>query len=168
LRQPQAGGRAEVSSKEGKGTTVSILLPATDKEAPDAVEESEATEFPKGLSVLLVEDNEQVRQFAEDLLRDLGCEVIAAADGKEALELLDTQPVDLLFSDVVMPGISGIELARQARQLKPGLPVLLATGYSDEVVKNSPEFEVVPKPYRPQQLGKAIAAVLSRHGERAA
>ena len=164
----QAGGRAEVSSKEGKGTTVSILLPATDKEAPDAVEESEATEFPKGLSVLLVEDNEQVRQFAEDLLRDLGCEVIAAADGKEALELLDTQPVDLLFSDVVMPGISGIELARQARQLKPGLPVLLATGYSDEVVKNSPEFEVVPKPYRPQQLGKAIAAVLSRRGERAA
>ena len=164
----QAGGRAEVSSKEGKGTTVSILLPATDKEAPDAVEESEATEFPKGLSVLLVEDNEQVRQFAEDLLRDLGCEVIAAADGKEALELLDTQPVDLLFSDVVMPGISGIELARQAHQLKPGLPVLLATGYSDEVVKNSPEFEVVPKPYRPQQLGKAIAAVLSRRGERAA
>ncbi len=164
----QAGGRAEVSSKEGKGTTVSILLPATDKDAAEAPEDSEPTEFPKGICVLLVEDNEQVRQFAEDLLRDLGCDVIAAADGKEALELLDTKPVDLMFTDVVMPGISGIELARQARQLKPGLPVLLATGYSDEVVKGSPEFEVVPKPYRPQQLGKAITDVLNRQGERAA
>ena len=164
----QAGGRAEVRSKEGQGTTVCILLPATDKEAADAAQDSESTEFPKGLCVLLVEDNDQVRQFAEDLLRDLGCEVIAAADGKEALALLDTRPVDLMFSDVVMPGMSGIELARQARQLKPGLPVLLATGYSDEVVKGSPEFEVVPKPYRPQQLGRAIVSVLARRGERAA
>ena len=164
----QAGGRAEVISKEGEGTTVSILLPATDKEAADAPQDSEPTEFPKGLCVLLVEDNEQVRQFAEDLLRDLGCDVIAAADGKEALELLETKPVDLLFSDVVMPGISGIELARQARRLKPGLPVLLATGYSDEVARGGPEFEVVPKPYRPQELGRAIAAVLGKRGEQAA
>ena len=62
----------------------------------DAAQDSESTEFPKGLCVLLVEDNEQVRRFAEDLLRDLGCDVIAAAGGKEALALLDTKPVDLM------------------------------------------------------------------------
>jgi CheY-like chemotaxis protein len=124
--------------------------------------------LPKGLCVLLVEDNAQVRQFAEDLLRDLGCDVVAASNGNEALEQLESKPIDLLFSDVVMPGISGVELTRKARKLKPGLPVLLATGYSDEVVKGSPEFEVLPKPYRPQDLGQAIANVLGRQGEQAA
>jgi PAS domain S-box-containing protein len=164
----QAGGRAEVSSKEGQGTTVSLVLPATGKDLSTVVQEGASAELPAGLSVLLVEDNAQVRQFAEDLLRDLGCEVISAANGKEALKLLDAEAVDLLFTDVVMPGISGVELARKARKLKPSLPVLLATGYSAEVVKGSREFEVLPKPYRPQELGRAIAGVLGRRGEQAA
>jgi PAS domain S-box-containing protein len=164
----QAGGRAEVTSKEGQGTIVSLILPGTDKEAVSAAEESGCADLPEGLCVLLVEDNDQVRQFAEDLLRDLGCAVIAAANGKDALKLLDSKPVDLLFSDVVMPGMSGVELARKARKLKPSLPVLLATGYSDEVVKGSPEFEILPKPYRPQDLGRAIGSVLDRRGEQAA
>ena len=118
--------------------------------------------------MLLVEDNAQVRQFAEDLLRDMGCEVMSAADGVEALQLLDTQPVDLVFSDVVMPGMSGVELARKIREVKPDVPVLLATGYSDEIVKSGSEFAVVPKPYRPRELGEAISALLKRHRERAA
>jgi PAS domain S-box-containing protein len=164
----QAGGRAEVRSTEGSGTTVSILLPATDKEVSAASPDGGSAELPAGLCVLLVEDNAQVREFAEDLLRDLGCDVIAAANGDEALERLERDAVDLLFSDVVMPGMSGVELARLARQLRPTLPVLLATGYSAEVVKSSPEFEVLPKPYRPHDLGRAIVTVLSRRDERAA
>jgi PAS domain S-box-containing protein len=164
----QAGGRAEIRSTEGEGTTVAILLPATGKALSVAPAESVCAELPAGLSVLLVEDNAQVRRFAEDLLRDLGCEVVAAESGEEALERLANEPIDLLFSDVVMPGMSGVELARAARQLKPGLPVLLATGYSAEVVASTPEFEVLPKPYRPQDLAQAISRVLSRRGERAA
>ena len=164
----QAGGRAEIHSAEGDGTTVAILLPASEKPLSAAPAESAGAEVPAGLSVLLVEDNAQVRRFAEDLLRDLGCQVIAAESGKEALERLGSEPIDLLFSDVVMPGMSGVELARAARQLKPGLPVLLATGYSAEVVASIPEFEVIPKPYRPQDLGQAIGRVLGRRDERAA
>jgi CheY-like chemotaxis protein len=164
----QAGGRAEVDSAEGKGTTVSILLPATEKDISAVAEDIPAARLPKGLAVLLVEDNVQVRRFAEDMLRDLGCEVIAAADGAEALRLLETEAVDLLFTDVVMPGISGVELARGARKLKPRLPVLLATGYSEEVVQSSPEFEVLLKPYRPQDFERAMAKVLARSREVAA
>ena len=164
----QAGGHAEIKSKEGEGTTISLFLPRSDKELSGAPEEATQTEFPKGLSVLLVEDNPQVRDFAEDLLRDMGCQVISAANGDEALRLLDTQPVDLVFSDVVMPGISGVELARKIREVKADVPVLLATGYSDEIVRSGAEFAVVPKPYRPQELADAIVSLLKRHRERAA
>jgi CheY-like chemotaxis protein len=164
----QAGGRAEIKSAEGKGTTVSLILPRSEKELAGASEEVTATAFPRGLSVLLVEDNAQVRAFAEDLLRDMGCQVLSAADAAEALQLLDTQPVDLVFSDVVMPGMSGVELARKIREVKADVPVLLATGYSDEIVKSGAEFAVVPKPYRPQELAEAIVTLLKRHRERAA
>ena len=164
----QAGGRAEVHSEEGKGTTVSIILPGSDKELPPAPGEREASTVPAGLAVLLVEDNEQVLEFAEDLLRDMGCAVISAADGDEALRLLQAEPVDLIFSDVVMPGMSGVELARKVRDVKAGVPVLLATGYSDEIVKSEAEFSVVAKPYRAQDLSDAIVALLKKHREQAA
>jgi len=98
----------------------------------------------------------------------MGCQVVSAANGDEALDLLDTQPVDLVFSDVVMPGISGVELARKIREVKADVPVLLATGYSHEIVKSGAEFAVVPKPYRPQELAEAIVTLLKRHRERAA
>ena len=71
---------------------------------------------PRGLSVLLVEDNDHVREFARHLLDELGYRVVSAASGEEALELLETEAVDILFTDVVMPGLSGVELARLARQ----------------------------------------------------
>ena len=164
----QAGGRAEIKSKEAKGTTVSLILPRSDKKLSDIPKERARTDFPKGLVVLLVEDNKEVRNFAEDLLRDMGCEVLSAADGVEALRLLETQPVDLVFSDVVMPGMSGVELARKIREVKADVPVLLATGYSAEIVKSGAEFAVVPKPYRPQELGEAISTLLKKHREQAA
>ena len=164
----QAEGWAEINSSEGKGTTVSLILPRSDKELSGAPEKATQTEFPKGLAVLLVEDNPQVRQFAEELLQDMGCKVVSAANGNEALRLLDTQPVDLVFSDVVMPGMSGVQLARKIREVKADVPVLLATGYSDEIVRSGAEFAVVPKPYRPQELAEAIVTLLKRHRERAA
>ena len=164
----QAGGRAEVASKEGEGTTVSIILPRCEKEVTSPSEEGDGSPLPQGLKVLLVEDNPQVRHFAEELLRDLGCEVVSAANGEEALGLLEIEPVELIFSDVVMPGMNGVELARKARELNADVPILLATGYSDTFVDNRIEFALVAKPYRARELGDAIASVLKRHREQAA
>ena len=164
----QAGGRAEIHSREGQGTTVSIILPRSDKELSPSPDHLVISALPKGLTVLLVEDNAPVRQFAESLLEDLGCEVISTASGEEALRLLETTPVDLVFTDVVMPEMSGVDLARKIREVNADVPVLLATGYSDEIIKDRPEFAVLPKPYRPQDLSEAMATLLKKHREQAA
>lgn len=116
--------------------------------------------LPTGLCVLLVEDNPQVREFAEGLLADLGCDAISAESAAEALDQLGSRKVDLVLTDVVMPGMSGVELARLIEQAHPGVPVLLATGYSDEIVKRGSEFVVLAKPFGAADLSKAMAAVL--------
>ena len=156
----QAGGRAEIRSKKGEGTTISLILPSTDKK-PLAVAEGEVMpELPNGLRVLLVEDNPQVREFAEGLLADLGCEVVSTETGEEALDYLSGSKVDLVVTDVVMPGMSGVELARLIGQAHPDVPLLLATGYSDEIVKRGSEFTVLAKPFGAADLSRAMAAVL--------
>ena len=113
--------------------------------------------LPDGLCVLLVEDNPQVREFAEGLLVDLGCEVTPAETGEEALRLLEGKAVDLVLSDVVMPGMSGVELARRIRDSHPDVPVLLATGYSDAAINVRGDFPILRKPYEIHQLSQAIA-----------
>ena len=156
----QAGGRAEIRSSAGQGTTINIILPRTDKEVATAVEGESMSSLPQGLCVLLVEDNPQVREFAEGLLADLGCEVVTAENGDEALERLASNGIDLVLTDVVMPGMSGVELARRVRQKRPDVPVLLATGYSDEIVKRGSEFAVLAKPFGAADLSKAMTALL--------
>jgi len=159
----QAGGRAEIKSAPGEGTRVRIVLPATDKAFGRRAAETRVEKPPRGLNVLLVEDNDHVREFAHHLLDELGYKVVSAASGEEALERLATDPVDLLFSDVVMPGLSGIELARLARQRNPGLPVLLASGYSEEIVGAAgADFEIVRKPYDLSGIDAALATALER------
>ncbi len=165
----QAGGRAEVNSSEGKGTAVSITLPQSTKPLTASADERAASVLPQGLKVLLVEDNQQVREFAEQLLNELHCEVIPARDGQEALALLETENVCVMFTDVVMPGISGVELARSVRRARPDLPIVLATGYSQEVVGSAAsEFEIVRKPYDADAVSSALATVLARAQGRAA
>ena len=164
----QAGGRAEIDSREGEGTTIRLLLPASDKPLEAGDEAAPTSSIPKGTRVLLVEDNKQVRMFAEGLLRDLGCEVIAAEGGEEALQLIETESVDLMLSDVVMPGMSGLTLAREVRKTQPSLPVLLATGYSDEIRKTGSEFAVIAKPFGIGDISKAIAAGLQQRNTDAA
>jgi len=161
----QAGGRAEIRSEEGRGTTITLVLPRTGKDIAPVVPSGCMSDLPEGLRVLLVEDNPQVRDFAEGLLVDLGCEVVSSESGQEALKLLETNGIDLVLSDVVMPGMSGVELARRMRDLHPGVPVLLATGYSDEIVRRGSEFDVLAKPFGAVDLSKAMAAVLNGSGQ---
>jgi PAS domain S-box-containing protein len=159
----QAGGRAEIRSKAGEGTAIRIFLPATDRPLVGSMETARPAKPPRNLKVLLVEDNDHVREFAHHLLDELGYRVLSAASAEEALEILDGETVDLLFSDVVMPGRSGLELARLAREIHPSLPVLLASGYSEEIVGAAgADFEIVRKPYDVGLLEAAVSAALER------
>jgi CheY-like chemotaxis protein len=158
----QAGGRAEIRSSEGAGTTVSILLPCSEKALSDSVEVQSEAALPPGTRVLLVEDNEHVRDFATSLLEDLGCSVEPVPTAAEALDRLGELAVDLVLSDVVLPGMSGVELARRLREVKPDLPVLLTTGYSHELVQNRGHFAVLPKPYNATELREAMAALVAQ------
>jgi CheY-like chemotaxis protein len=159
----QAGGRAEIESKPGEGTAVRLFLPTTDKPFGRPTVAARPPRPPRDLRVLLVEDNDHVREFAHHLLDEIGYQVLSAASAEEALALLETQKVDVLFSDVVMPGRSGVELARLARKRDPALPVLLASGYSEEIVGSAgAEFEIVRKPYDGALLEAALAAALER------
>ena len=164
----QAGGAAEIESSPGAGTTLKILLPRTKKVLAAAAAEKPATILPAGLKVLLVEDNAQVREFAAELLADLSCEVETAENGSDGLEKALAGDWDLVFSDVVMPGLTGVELAQAISEQRSSLPVLLATGFSDELLgENSRRFAVVRKPYDVAMLADAIAAALEAHRQAA-
>jgi len=157
----QTGGRAEIESTPARGTTVRLFLPRTDKPLAAADDSRITPAGVAGKTILLVEDNDLVRSFADGLLADLGYEVIATGSADEALARLAEGEVDLVLTDIVMPGMSGIELARKVNGERPGLPVLLATGYSDELVKGAAaEFQVIAKPYGPVELAEAVAAAL--------
>ena len=112
-------------------------------------------------TILLVEDNDLVRAFADGLLADLGYQVVTTGSADEALARLADGGIDLVLSDIVMPGMSGIELARGIHRDHPRLPVLLATGYSDDLLKGAAaDYQVISKPYGPGVLAEAVAAAL--------
>ena len=152
----QAGGRAELESAEGAGTTVSIFLPRSSKEITCSYQGGPSESLRQGVRVMLVEDNSQVRAFAKDLLEDLGCEVVCAACGDEALACLTETKVDVVLSDIVMPGMSGIELADRISRCCPGLPIILATGYSEQAAQTSQPLPIILKPYSGTDLSIAL------------
>jgi PAS domain S-box-containing protein len=164
----QAGGKAEIVSREGEGTTIKLLLPRSDKALSPEAADGSAANLPPGLVVLLVEDNLHVRDFADHLLQEMRCTVRCAASGEEALAILAKGNIDLVFSDVVMPGMNGIELARRVQEKHPHVPVVLASGYSEEVLEGAAsDFEVVRKPYGTEALSIAMLKAL-RHVRAAA
>lgn len=159
----QSGGRAEIDSEMGAGTTLRLFLPRSDKSTSGMDDEGSAHPTPSGTRVLLVEDNDQVREFAEALLEHLQCEVVSVDSAESALDMLKREKVDLVFSDIVMPGKSGIELAKIVRDLHPDLPILLASGYSEEILAGAAaDFEIMRKPYTVASLGEAIARAVER------
>ena len=133
----QSGGAVSIESVPGEGTTVRVFLPARHEMAPtDTATGNTPREAPRaraGETVLAVEDEERVRAFSVEALRELGYQVVDACDGPEALRLIESgyRPT-LLFTDVVMPDMTGRELAGRARGMFPELKVLLTSGYSPD------------------------------------
>ena len=161
----QSGGDVRVASEPGSGTTVTILLPCSSQAAQD--ERASAAPARRGSlrtgRVLVVDDNEEVGAFAEALLKEIGHSVIRAASAEEAIGLLHPGRFDLVFTDVVMPGMSGLDLAEHIRQRQPDLPVILTTGYSDRISSSgSGGFPVVHKPYNLPTLEEAVDQALAK------
>ncbi len=162
----QSGGYAEIESAPGHGATVRMVLPrqiaATD--APVETAESRFSGAGGRESVLLVEDDDGVRAYAAEALRELGYRVAEAPNGKAALTILDSAPrLDLLLTDVIMPGdLNGRELAEEAVQRRPGLRVLYMTGYSRDALSErgrlNPGVHVLGKPFSVQELATKVRA----------
>jgi PAS domain S-box-containing protein len=152
----QAGGTVRVKSELGKGTEVTILLPRDEVVAQS--DETEVVEAGGSGTVLLVEDNPDVASVSISLLEQLGYTVRRVADAEAALRAIEHDGVDLVFSDIVMPGkMDGLALAHRLREIHPRLPVLLATGYSDAAVNVRGDFPILRKPYEIHELSQAIA-----------
>ena len=167
----QLGGTASIESALGKGTTVRIFLPllvsaAIDDTQGDANRDSTLPHADaasrSNIRVLIVDDEEGLCELASNWIRSLGYAFSAARSPQEALRMLDEQPYDVLFTDVVMPGkMDGIALAREALKRQPRLRVLFTTGYSQAIIVESQlPGAILNKPYRKQQLNAALVALL--------
>jgi CheY-like chemotaxis protein len=164
----QSGGGVRISSELGTGTSIEIYLPRAGCEAPPANTETGLQNLaPVGSKiVLVVDDDDDVREVTAAMLVSLGYSVVEAASGPAALGILaNGDPVDLMLVDIAMPGMDGMEAARLARQQKPDLPVLFATGYLRERLLSRGEIDpdcVVGKPYRRDQLHSKLQACWQR------
>ncbi|MGH7045976.1 MAG: PAS domain S-box protein [Stellaceae bacterium] len=169
----QSGGAARIESRTGLGTTVHIYLPRRDEPAarPEVSLNALVPADQSGKTVLVVEDDPDVRELIVTMLADLGYRTLVAQTGPEALALLHRERVvDLLFTDVIMPGgMSGIDLARTASRLRPDLRILLTSGYAGaahEAQAPSGEFQFLAKPYRAPTLEKKLRETLGEDVQR--
>lgn len=157
----QSNGHVDIVTTLGQGTTVAIYLPAGEPVAQQAAREAE----PLPGTVLIVDDDEQVMNVAVEMFASLGYEVMTANDAAEALNILmRDREIDVLFSDVVMPrGMDGIELAREARVLRPSMKIILASGYPLPAIErtkaNLSETAFISKPYRWSEVVERLRAL---------
>jgi two-component system cell cycle sensor histidine kinase/response regulator CckA len=165
----QSGGYVWIDSKPGIGTAVYLLLPQSD-EALAVGAPVEHTALPHGSgTVLLVEDEPEVRELLVQTLSHAGYTVVAAANGRAALEAFEAagQPIDIIVTDVVMPETSGPALVRAARARRPDLKVLFISGYADEgatgEMAEDSSTRYLQKPFNREQLLRGIAELLGGH-----
>ncbi|MDT4739917.1 hybrid sensor histidine kinase/response regulator [Bradyrhizobium sp. WYCCWR 12699] len=162
----QSDGDVRINSTPGAGTTVTIYLPRRKDASEPERKEQAIGGVPRGDGerVLVTEDDEGVRQFVTDTLVELGYEVMQAQDGSAALNVLATSQVDLLLTDVVMPGINGRALAVEAQRRRPGLKVLYMTGYSRDAIVHQgrldPGVSLIQKPFTQSDLAQRVRSVL--------
>ncbi len=164
----QTGGYIWVYSEIGQGTVFRVYLPRTDKAAQSAErEQTELQELQGSETILVAEDSESLREMAQEYLESMGYNVIAAASGEKALQWAKEfdGPIHLLLTDVVMPEMSGPELANQLASLRPGMKIIFTSGYTDDAIARQgildPEVAFIQKPYRPRALAKKIRQVLN-------
>jgi len=170
----QSGGHVKVYSEEGHGTTVRIYLPRA-REEEDLETNIDAGPAKGGSeTILVVEDDEEVRSTVVELLADLGYRVLRAKDAQSALAIVESgAPIDLLFTDVVMPGpLRSTELARKARERVPGIAVLFTSGYTDNAIVHAGRLDegidLLSKPYTHEALARKVRYVLGQNGREAA
>lgn len=164
----QSGGNIDVASTLGQGTVFTLYLPQVEGEA--APDQDPHTDLPAPQEaahqhVLIVEDNLEVGRFASQILKDLGYQTTWATNAEQALNLAgtDVQGFDAIFSDVVMPGMTGVAMAKLLRQRRPDLPVVLVSGYSEELADSGYEgFEFLAKPYSADQVARVLAKAMSK------
>jgi len=161
----QSGGQVSVTSEPGEGSTFRVVLPLSPDDATVPAEHEARPEERTGTEgVLLVEDEETIRRLVREVLSRSGYQVFAAANGDEALRLLEDNgdEIDLLLTDVVMPGMSGPDLARAASRLQPSLRVLFTSGYTSEPDEafDDPDVEFIGKPFSPEALVAKVRDVL--------
>ncbi len=164
----QSGGDIAVSTEPGKGSTFTLFLPEVEGECTESTHRSRtppALIDGRRLRILLVEDNLEIGRFADQILQDLGYEPRWATSAEQALEWAgeDAMAVDAVFSDIVMPGMGGVALAKELRRRRPGLPVVLTSGYSHVLAQQGHEgFEFLRKPYSADQVAQALSRTIGQ------
>ncbi|WP_340314509.1 PAS domain-containing hybrid sensor histidine kinase/response regulator [Rhizorhabdus argentea] len=162
----QNGGFVSIDSIEGAGTTVSIYLPAADRRGIVAEAAGSAAPQGDGQRVLVVEDDASVRLLIRDVLEEVGYTAIEASDGASAIPVLASAvPIDLMISDVGLPGMNGRQLAETARDYRPELPILFVTGYAESATIRSgflgANMSMITKPFSLDDLGQKVGEILA-------
>jgi CheY-like chemotaxis protein len=164
----QLGGGVTIYSEVGHGSTINVYIPAAEGQAAGPSGEEQTANVPVSLGelILLVEDNDEVREVTKQRLVQLGYEVLEAASGQAAVDILEAgHNADLVFSDVVMPGgMSGFDVVRWVRSNVPAIKVLLSSGFADEVVRDQDrplaDIKILRKPYNRSTLAHALRRAL--------
>jgi two-component system NtrC family sensor kinase len=163
----QSGGHVKIYSERGEGTTIKLYLPRHHGDDTDIVPDAEtgADDHGRGETILIVEDDDGVREYASEILRDLNYNILEARDSATALKLLDAgKPFDLLLTDVVLPGKNGRELATEIEKRRPGIKVIFMTGYSRNAIVHHGRLdrgtELITKPLIEGVLARKIRQVL--------
>jgi CheY-like chemotaxis protein len=168
----QSGGHVKIYSEVGHGTTIKLYLPRV-HQGEDALADDTAAPVRGGTeTVLVVEDDDEVRETAVGLLADLGYRVLKAREAMGALSVIESGvPIDVLFTDVVMPGpLRSPELARKARERLPGIAILFTSGYTENAIVHGGRLdrgvELLSKPYAREALARKIRHVLANQAQR--
>ncbi len=162
----QSGGTAKIRSEIGEGTSVSLLFRKAEGavvEEAESLEDSAPAALLAPKSVIVIDDDPDVRSFIVATLEDHGYSVREASDGRTGVAEAAREPADLVIIDFIMPGLSGAEAAERIREERPGQPILFVSGYSEtEAIKRTaPDAPLLPKPFRADALQKAVRAALS-------